>query len=67
MEELRMLVAEIENNINQFLADAKKEVAPASAWQRARKMTIVLQRQFKHFRSMSVAVAKEIKATKKGK
>ena len=64
MEELKSLVGEIEDNINSFLADAKREVAPKSAWQRARKTTIVLQRQFKKFRSLSVQVAKAMKKEK---
>jgi hypothetical protein len=67
MDELRVLVGMIEDRINSFLADAKKEVAPASAWQRARQMTIVLQQDFKKFRSLSVQVAKEIKKSKKEK
>ena len=65
LEELTVLVAEIEDNVNSFLADAKKTVAPASGWQRARKMTILLQKQFKQFRSLSVTVAKQIKKSKK--
>ena len=64
MEELKALVGEIEDNINSFLADAKKEVAPKSAWQRARKTTILLQKQFKQFRSLSVQVAKGMKKEK---
>jgi len=64
MEELKQLIGEMEENINSFLADAKKEVAPKSAWQRARKTTIVLQRQFKQFRSLSVQVAKTMKKEK---
>lgn len=64
LEELRILVSEIESNVNSFLADAKKEVAPKSAWQRSRKTTIVLQRQFKQFRSLSVQVAKTMKKEK---
>jgi ElaB/YqjD/DUF883 family membrane-anchored ribosome-binding protein len=67
MEDLKMLVAEIEELVNSFMADAKKEVAPASAWQRARKTTITLQKLFKQFRSLSVAVAKELKNSKKEK
>lgn len=61
MEELQVLIAEIEENINAFLADAKKKVAPKSAWQRARKTTLLLQRQFKQFRSLSVEVSKSMK------
>jgi hypothetical protein len=64
MEELKQLIGEMEENINSFLADAKKEVAPRAAWQRARKTTIVLQRQFKQFRSLSVQVAKTMKKEK---
>lgn len=64
MEELKLLVAEIEESINSFLADAKKQVAPKSAWQRARKTTITLQKQFKEFRSLSVQVAKSMKKEK---
>jgi hypothetical protein len=64
MEELIALVAEMEDNINSFLADAKKEIAPKSAWQRARKMTILLQKQFKQFRSLSVEVSKTMKKEK---
>lgn len=62
--ELKVLVGEIEDTINSFLADAKKEVAPKSAWQRARKTTILLQKQFKQFRSLSVQVAKGMKKEK---
>ncbi len=65
MDDLKILISEIENNVNSFLADAKKEVAPMAAWQRARKVTIVLQRQFKEFRSLSVQVAKGMKKEKK--
>jgi hypothetical protein len=64
MENLRILVAEIEENINEFLANAKKEVAPKSAWQRARKTTLVLQKQFKEFRSLTVQLAKTMKKEK---
>jgi hypothetical protein len=64
MDELTALVGEIEDNINSFLADAKKQVAPKSAWQRARKTTITLQKQFKEFRSLSVQVAKSMKKEK---
>ncbi|MFA5031331.1 MAG: hypothetical protein WC495_07150 [Patescibacteria group bacterium] len=65
MEELKMLVGEIEMQVNSFLADAKKEVAPKSAWLRARRTTITLQKQFKQFRNLSVQVAKELKKEKK--
>jgi hypothetical protein len=65
MEELKALVDEIEDNINSFLADAKKEIAPKSAWLRARRTTITLQKQFKQFRNLSVQVAKELKKEKK--
>jgi len=64
LDELKALVAEIEEQVNSFLADAKKEVAPKSAWQRARKTTITLQKQFKEFRSLSVQVAKGMKKEK---
>jgi hypothetical protein len=64
MDELTALVGEIEDNINSFLADAKKQIAPKSAWQRARKTTITLQKQFKEFRSLSVQVAKLMKKEK---
>lgn len=64
MENLRILVAEIEENINEFLANAKKETAPKSAWQRARKSTLVLQKQFKEFRSLTVQLAKTMKKEK---
>lgn len=64
MEELKLLVAEIEDQINSFLADAKKTVAPKSAWQRARRTTITLQKQFKQFRSLSVQVSKGMKKEK---
>jgi len=64
LEELKVLVAEIEENVNQFLANAKKEVAPKSAWQRSRKLTLILQKQFKQFRSLSVQIAKTMKKEK---
>jgi len=64
LEELKVLVAEIEENVNQFLANAKKEVAPKSAWQRSRKLTLTLQKQFKQFRSLSVQIAKTMKKEK---
>ena len=64
-EELKNLVAEIEDNVNQFISDAKKTVAPRAAWQRARKMTILLQKKFKKFRSLSVEVSKTIKMKEK--
>ena len=64
MEELKILVSEIEETVNGFLADAKKEVAPKSAWTRARKTSLVLQKQLKQFRSLSVQVAKTLKKEK---
>lgn len=64
-EELKSLTATMEDNINAFISDAKKTVAPIAAWQRARKMSLLLQRQFKHFRSLSVAAAKVIKKENK--
>ncbi len=64
MDELKALVGLIEDGINSFLADAKKEVAPKSAWARARKQTITLQRQFKEYRSLSVQVSKGMKKEK---
>jgi hypothetical protein len=60
MEELAKLVEEIEKNINAFLADAKKTKAPKQAWQRARTGSIVLAKQFKTFRALSVAVSKKL-------
>jgi len=65
LEELKILIADIEDGMNDFLSNAKKETAPRSAWQRARKMTIILQKQFKQFRSSSVQVAKGMKKEKK--
>ena len=64
MEELVTLVAEIEKNINAFLADAKKTKAPKQAWQRSRIMSITLAKQFKTFRALSVVVAKNLKEEK---
>jgi hypothetical protein len=61
MQELIDLVAEIEKNINEMLADMKKTKAPKSAWQRARKMSLLLARQFKLYRSLSVIAAKNLK------
>ena len=64
VSELKALVGMIEDGVNSFLADAKKEVAPKSAWARARKQTIILQKQFKDYRSLSVQVAKGMKKEK---
>lgn len=65
MEEIMNLVGIIEGNVNDFLADAKKTIAPKLAWQRARQMTIILQKQFKEYRKLSVEIAKTIKREKK--
>ena len=64
LEELKVLVAEIEDRINSFMANARKEVAPKSSWQRARKETILLQKQFKRYRNLSVEVSKTMKKEK---
>jgi hypothetical protein len=64
MDELKELVGEIEDTINEFLSNAKKEVAPKAAWTRARKATLKLQKQLKQFRTLSVQVAKEMKKEK---
>jgi hypothetical protein len=64
LDSLKDLVMSIEDNINAFISDAKKTVAPKAAWQRARKNSILLQKQFKSFRNLSVAAAKILKENK---
>jgi hypothetical protein len=64
MDELKDLISMMEDHINDFLSNAKKEVAPKSAWARARKLSLVLQKEFKQFRSLSVAAAKTMKEKK---